>query len=70
VRKKKPFHGRAACFYLVWYGIERAFVETLRTDSLMIGSVRISALLSVIMVISGVILYFKLKKSGDRSVKL
>lgn len=70
LRNKNPFHGKAACFYLVWYGMERAFVETLRTDSLMLGTLRISSVLSAFMVIAGIVLYIKLKKSGNRSIKL
>lgn len=61
-RKKGYFEGRSTCFYLIWYGIERAFVETLRTDSLMIGSLRVSSLLSLILVVIGIFGYFKLKK--------
>ena len=44
--------------YLSWYGIERAFVEGLRTDSLYIGdsNLRISQLLSIVLVVVSVIL--------------
>lgn len=69
-RKIKPFHGRSACFYLIWYGTERAFVELLRTDSLMLGNIRISSLLSIVLVAVGIIGYFKLKKSSNSFVKL
>ena len=33
----------------MWYGFGRAIIETLRTDSLMIGKIRVSCLLSVFL---------------------
>lgn len=69
-RKIKSFEGRSGCFYLMWYGAERAFVELLRTDSLMLGNIRVSSLLSLVLVILGMVLYCKLKKTGDKSIKL
>ena len=41
--------------YFIIYGIERFFVEGLRQDSLMLGSIRVAQLVSVIMFISGII---------------
>ncbi len=57
-RKKKGFDGRAISLYLIWYGIGRFMIEGLRTDSLMLGNLRISQLVSVVAVIAGVICYF------------
>lgn len=34
--RKKKINGQIFCFYLFWYGIGRAFIELLRTDSCMI----------------------------------
>lgn len=42
--KKKKFNGQISCMYLAWYGFGRMFIEGLRTDSLYVGSVRISQL--------------------------
>ena len=47
--KKRIFKGQVALMYGVWYGFERTFIELLRTDSLMIGNVRVSSLLSAIL---------------------
>ena len=69
-RKIKPFPGRSGCFYLIWYGVERAFVELLRTDSLMLYGVRVSSVLSLVLVIIGVVGYFRLKKSYNSFIKL
>ena len=45
--KNRKFSGQVACSYFILYAIIRFFVEGLRTDSLMLGSIRISQLLSV-----------------------
>ena len=58
VRKNKKINtGQLSGIYLVWYGIERFFVEGLRTDSLMLGSIRIAQVVSIIYIISGIILF-------------
>ncbi len=36
IYRKKRVNGQIFCFYLAWYGIGRAFIELLRTDSCMI----------------------------------
>ena len=49
--------GTTTATYLIWYGIGRAFIEGLRSDSLYIGStgIRVSQLLSIILVIAGLV---------------
>ncbi|MCL1935600.1 MAG: prolipoprotein diacylglyceryl transferase [Defluviitaleaceae bacterium] len=64
-RKHKKFEGHLLMIYLVGYGTVRAFLETLRTDSLMIGQFRVSVIFSIIIVVLGIlgILYnLKVKK--------
>lgn len=56
MRKKKKFEGEVFCLYFVTYGLGRAVIEGLRTDSLMIGNLRASQLLSVILVVVFVII--------------
>lgn len=46
--KKKKFNGQVACMYLAWYGFGRMFIEGLRTDSLYIGSFRISQVVGLV----------------------
>ena len=41
--------------YFLWYGIGRLVIEGLRTDSLYLGNIRISQLVSIILIISGLI---------------
>lgn len=57
--------GEIFSFYLIWYGIVRFTVEGMRTDSLMLGPIRVSQALSLILALFGLgfILYrrFKIK---------
>ena len=48
--------GDIAAFYLVWYGIGRFVIEGMRTDSLMLGPIRVSLALSLVLVAAGIIL--------------
>ena len=48
ISKNRKFSGQILLSYGVWYGYERAFLELVRTDSLMWGRIRISSLLSFI----------------------
>lgn len=41
--------------YFIIYGIERFYVERLRTDSLMLGDFKIAQIVSIIMIIAGII---------------
>jgi len=63
-KKHKAFTGELFLIYLVWYGIGRAFIETLRTDSLMLGSFRASVLMSIAVAAIGIcgIAYKRIKK--------
>lgn len=46
--------GQILSFYLIWYGLARFFIEIFRTDSLMLGDLKIARIVSVIMFIIGV----------------
>ena len=53
--KKRRFSGQITLLYCVWYGFERAIVENLRTDSLMIGNIRVSVLVSVLICLAAAV---------------
>ena len=53
--KKRKFSGQITLLYCVWYGFERSIVENLRTDSLMLGNIRVSVLVSVLICLSAAI---------------
>lgn len=55
-RQPKFFRqGEVAATYVIWYGIGRAFIESMRTDSLYLGPLRVSQWLSMILVVAGII---------------
>ena len=54
--KKRRFSGQIFLMYCAWYGFGRAFIELLRTDSLMWGNFRISSLLSFVICATAIVL--------------
>ena len=54
--KRRKYDGQIFLMYLAWYGAERFIVEGLRTDSLMLGNIRISQALSAVIFVASVIL--------------
>ena len=42
-------NGQLTCIYLMWYSVGRFFIESLRTDSLMIGTFKVAQLISVVL---------------------
>ena len=68
VRDRRKFDGQLILFYLAWYGTGRFFIEGLRTDSLTIGTLRVSQALAAVCVIFSVIMqiicFFRVKRLG------
>ena len=54
--KKRKYDGQIALGYCAWYGLGRALIEGLRTDSLYLGPFRVSQLLAAISCFAGVLL--------------
>ena len=52
--KKRQYDGQIALGYVAWYGLGRAIVEGLRTDSLWWGPFRVSQLLAAISCVAAV----------------
>lgn len=66
--KKRRFSGQISLMYCVWYGFGRAIIELLRTDSLMIGNIRVSCLLSLTICIAGaVLLAVNLRRAAENA---
>lgn len=62
-RIKKIRISQITGFYLIWYGIGRYIIESLRTDSLMINTLKQAQIISLIMIIIGIVLLiFSIKK--------
>ncbi len=70
--KRRKYDGQLTLMYMAWYGLERFFVEGLRTDSLMTGNIRISQALSALLFISSVIIqivmFFRIKRDPESYV--
>ena len=52
--KKRKYDGQIALGYVAWYGLGRAMIEGLRTDSLYLGSIRVSQLLALVSCVAAV----------------
>ena len=65
--KKRRFNGQIFLSYIIWYGLGRAWIEGLRTDSLLIGNTGLRA--SQLVAIGSVIVAAMLMVIGLRSVK-
>lgn len=66
--KKRSYDGQCMLGYFLWYGLGRAWIESLRTDSLMLGNtgLRASQLLSLILVSgSACLLLIQARKTHD-----
>lgn len=55
-KKWRKFDGQIFLMYIVWYGAGRFFVEGLRTDSLYLGTVKISQAVALLSVVVGLVL--------------
>lgn len=63
LRKNKKIRlGVIVGIYLMWYGIIRFFIESLRTDALMLGSIRMAQVISIVLVIVGLVLIILSRK--------
>ena len=61
IRKfKSEKRGLIISIYLIMYGIIRFFIESLRTDSLMLFNFKVAQIVSIIMFITGIVLLIKI----------
>jgi phosphatidylglycerol:prolipoprotein diacylglycerol transferase len=74
IRNRRKYAGQLSYLYFAMYGIVRAIIEGLRTDSLMIGDIRVSQLLSIILclVFTSILIYkeYKFKKENKKESKV
>lgn len=64
-KKAYRFKGELFAGYLVWYGAGRFVIESLRTDSLYFGTMKVSQLVAVLAIIGGIVI-FLLRYSASR----
>ncbi len=55
---KRKFDGELTLIYISTYSFARMIIEGLRSDSLMLGNLRISQILSVILFVCTIYIYF------------
>ncbi len=77
IAKRRSFDGENACFYFIWYGLGRAWIEGLRTDTLKLFGwelfgqpIRVSQLLSVALAAAalGVLIVNKCRRRGREAL--
>ncbi|WP_316572350.1 prolipoprotein diacylglyceryl transferase [Neobacillus sp. YIM B06451] len=67
LRRVNLHRGESFLAYVIWYSIGRFFIEGMRTDSLMLGDIRVSQLLSIFLILlaAGLIIYRRKKGLAD-----
>ena len=68
-KNKKKFEGELLAFYMIGYGIGRAWIEGLRTDQLLIPGIGlpVSQILAIILIGVGIIMIVWKRKKGKMS---
>ncbi|MFJ8530548.1 prolipoprotein diacylglyceryl transferase [Bacillus sp. NPDC094106] len=64
LRKANLRRGELFFTYLIWYSVGRFYVEGLRTDSLMLGPLRIAQVVSIGLIIMSIIFIIVRRKMG------
>ena len=68
IRNKRKYRGQITYTYFFLYGFVRAIIEGVRTDSLMLGKLRISQILSIMLcIVCGSILIYKNVKGKNKN---
>lgn len=62
-RNSKIKTGQITSIYLIWYGIVRLVIESMRSDSLMLGPLKIAQVVSIIFIAIGMIIIIKSTKN-------
>ncbi|MEG0615089.1 MAG: prolipoprotein diacylglyceryl transferase [Oscillospiraceae bacterium] len=70
--KHRKFDGEVFLAYTAWYGLGRFFIEALRTDSLMLGRLRVSQLLAGLCFVAAIVLILairgRIKRYGENTL--
>ena len=68
-KNKKIKNGMLLAIYLIWYSVIRIFIESMRTDSLMLYNLKMAQVISIILIIGGIILFiYSFKKCNYYNV--
>ena len=60
--KKNATKGEIIALYCIGYGVVRFFIESLRTDSLMLFNFKAAQIVSIIMIVIGIVIIIKSKR--------
>ena len=66
IRKKIKVRGGVFALYGILYGLGRFWIESLRTDSLMLNSLRISQIVSIMLIVCGILYLFLMRNKEWR----
>ena len=58
--------GQLTGCYLIWYSLGRLVIEGMRTDSLMLGNIRMAQLVSIILIIVGIVIILISRRNGTK----
>ena len=64
-RRRYQKIGQTTALYLMWYSLGRFFIESLRTDSLMLGNFRVAQIISIVLFVIGLIMFI-VKNLGSK----
>ncbi len=63
-RYKYLKRGQLTCLYMMYYSVGRFFIESMRTDSLMLGGFKVAQLVSITLFIVGLFAFVILSRKG------
>lgn len=63
-RKKQKYEGQILINYVILYSIGRFFIEGLRTDSLMLGPLKMAQVISLVFIVVGIISNYVLSRKN------
>ncbi len=66
ISNKRKFKGEITLKYLILYSFARMIIEGLRIDSLMLGTIRISQILSLIIFVISIVILLCLKANKNK----
>ncbi len=56
--------GQQTCIYFMWYSFGRFFIESIRTDSLMLGGFRVAQIVSIILFVIAMLAFMILSRKS------
>ncbi|ANQ54313.1 diacylglyceryl transferase [Thermosipho sp. 1063] len=62
---KKKKHGETTALYFILYSINRFWIESLRTDSLYFGKIRVAQLVSLLLIVFGIFMFIYIRKHSE-----